>query len=141
MALIWSFACFSTYVLRFFSIYAFGFSSIMHFVYAIGLTRHLCTSQIYLLLCYLSSNCILIEIWSWIIFKHHLVTKIEQLVGCNQTNSFVELSASLLVLVKVYWLDDKSPPLCLLANNQGILAKWQWYIFMFISIHQYILTR
>ena len=47
----------------------------------------------------------------FIILKRHLVTKSELSVRYNQTSSFVKSSASLLVLVRVYWLDDKGSPL------------------------------
>ena len=46
-----------------------------------------------------------------IIIKYHLVTKSELLVTHNQTSSLVKLGALLLVLVKVYWLDNKNLPL------------------------------
>ena len=38
------------------------------------------------------------------------MTRSEQSVGCNQTSSFVKLSALSSVLVKVYGLDDKGSP-------------------------------
>ena len=47
----------------------------------------------------------------FIIFKRHLVIKSELSVGCNQTSSLVKSSASSLVLVKVYWLDNKGSSL------------------------------
>ena len=53
----------------------------------------LSTRQKNILLWYLSADCLLIKS-----------------VGCNQTSSLVKSSASSLVLVRVYWLDDEGTP-------------------------------
>ena len=50
----------------------------------------------------------LVEAWDWIIFGRHLVARSNRLAGGSQTSSFMQSSALSLVLVKVYWLDDKS---------------------------------
>ena len=42
-------------------------------------------------------------------------------VGCNQTSSLVKLSASSLVLVRVYWLDDEGLPL-----YSSIIVRVYW---------------
>ena len=39
------------------------------------------------------------------------MTTSDWLVGYNQTSSLVKISASSLVLVRIYWLDDKGSPL------------------------------
>ena len=53
------------------------------------------------------ANHLLVEIWGWIIFGRHLVTRSDRLAGPTQTSSLVESLASLSVLVRVYLLDDK----------------------------------
>ena len=50
-----------------------------------------------------------------IIFECHLITKSELLIGCNQTSFLMKLSALSLVLVRVYWLDNKGSSLYLLV--------------------------
>ena len=37
----------------------------------------------------------------------------------------MKLSALLLVLVKVYWLDDEGPPQYVIGTGQGLLNRWQ----------------
>ena len=63
----------------------------------------------------------------FIILERHLVTKSELLVGCNQISSLVKTSASSLVLVRVYWLDDKGSPLeCYWVDDKGALLEYHW---------------
>lgn len=57
----------------------------------------------------------------FIILEYYLMTRSEQLVRCNQTSSLGKLSTLLLVLVRVYWLDDKSLPSCSL-----VMIKTYW---------------
>ena len=59
----------------------------------------------------------------FIILERHLVTRSELLVGCDQTSSFVKLSASSSVLVRVYWLDDEGSPLVCHWYWSGLLAR------------------
>ena len=115
LALIWSLGFFFHLRTRFFLI-LYTQSLI---VYATYLAGDLCTSRKNILLWYLSTDCPLIKAWGWIILGCHLVAKSNQSVGRNQTFSFVQLSALLSVLVRVYWLNDKGLTLAKLS----ILAK------------------
>ena len=49
------------------------------------------------------------------ILKHHIVIKIELLIRYNQTFYLIKFLAFLLILVKVYWLNDKGSLSCLLV--------------------------
>ena len=66
----------------------------------------------YLPLWYLSADRPLVEVWGFIILERHLVARSDRSIGRNQTSSLVKSSASSLVLVRVYWLDDEGPPSC-----------------------------
>lgn len=68
-----------------------------------------------------------------IILERHLMRRSELFIGCNQTSSLIKLSTLSSVLVKVYELDDKNPPSCLLVmvrvywqNNKETLLVCHW---------------
>ena len=73
-------------------------------------------SNIYLQIVHLSR-------YEVIILECHLVTKCDRSVGCNQTSSLVKTSASSLVLVRVYWLDDEGSPSVCHRYWSGLLAR------------------
>lgn len=110
-------------------------------IYTIELARHLCTSlkkpsgyDIYLCFVYLSR-------YEVIILKHHLVTKSELLIGCNQMiSSFMQLSTLLLILIRVLVRWQRSIFSLLLVLGR-VLAKWQKYIFDMLSVVVKVLTR
>ena len=60
-----------------------------------------------------------------IILERHLVARSDRSVGCNQTFSLVKTSALSLVLVRVYWRDDKGSPLVCDRYWSGLLAIWR----------------
>ena len=51
----------------------------------------------------------------FIIFEYHLITKSDLSVRRNQASFFMKLLTLLSVLVRVYWLDNKSSPFCLIV--------------------------
>lgn len=76
-------------------------------VYAISLTRHLYTSWNILAMVSIFALSHLLR-YKVIIFKRSLVIRSELSVRRSQTSSLVKLSALSLILVKIYWLDNKN---------------------------------
>ena len=65
--------------------------------------------------------------WGWVIIFWALLDSMESklLVRCKQRFSLVKTLALSLVLVRIYWLDDKGSPLVCHWYWSGLLARWQ----------------
>ena len=106
---------------------------------------HLCGLSIhwkYLLLQYLTADHPFVKVWGFIILKRYLMIRNNRLVRCNQTSFFVKTSASSLILVRVYWLDDKGLPLeCHQIDDKGAFLECHWVDDKGLTLVSYCYTR